>query len=105
MTAATRRRLRRSERQPASPRTSQVYFIGRDASVQFALRPFNFRVSHVVDIDLYSPWLWLDGYELNSVGDAVAQRSIFVLRTGLRPPAVIPRQRRHRARIEAAGGQ
>jgi hypothetical protein len=104
-TVATTRRQGRSAPRPATHRPAEVYFIGRDASVQFALRPFNFRVSRVRDVDPYSPWLWLDGYELNLVGEAAVQRSIFVLRAGLRPPAVIPQQRRRRTGTGAAGGQ
>ncbi len=105
MTVAASRQHRRSRAHPAAPRPAEVYLIGRDASVQFAADPFNFRVSHVRDVDPYSWWLWLDGYQLNLVGEAVARRSIFVLRAGLRPPAVIPQQRRRRNRAGVVGGQ
>ncbi|MFI1192715.1 hypothetical protein ACH4T9_05530 [Micromonospora sp. NPDC020750] len=38
----------------------------------------------------YDGWIWLDGYQLNAKGDAVAQRSIFVQPAGLvlQPPTV-----------------
>jgi hypothetical protein len=37
------------------PRTAEVYFIGPEASVQFADNPFNFRVCHVHGFDRFSP--------------------------------------------------
>lgn len=63
-----------------------VVSVGRAASVQFAGdRGFNFRVIHVDDRQTYTGWAWLEGYQLNSTGDAVERRSIFVQRAGLRP--------------------
>jgi hypothetical protein len=44
-----------------------------------------FRVIRVHDWSTYNGWAWLDGYELNSVGDAVERRSIFVQLDGLQP--------------------
>ena len=93
MTMAVRGRSRVGQHSGVLPQPAEVYYVGREASVQFALRPFNFRVGRVRPIDEYSVWLWLDGYELNALGDAVLSRSIFVMRTGLRPPVVIPQQR------------
>ncbi|WP_405115670.1 hypothetical protein OG559_13530 [Micromonospora sp. NBC_01405] len=45
---------------------------------------------------LYDGWIWLDGYQLNAKGDAVAQRSIFVRPAGLvlQPPTVAVRRPR-----------
>jgi hypothetical protein len=37
-----------------------------------------FRVIRVHDWPTYDGWAWLDGYELDATGDAVARRSIFV---------------------------
>jgi hypothetical protein len=55
------------------------------ASVQFAAgRGFLFRVIRVHDWSTYHGWVWLDGYELDSSGDAVERRSIFVQLDGLR---------------------
>ncbi|WP_410810561.1 hypothetical protein [Micromonospora sp. 067-2] len=83
------------------PRSGDVLNVTRAASVQF-LRPIRYRVIRVLDWPTYDGWLWLDGYELNSAGDAVARRSIFVQREGLqqvqqsapepRPHTVRPRR-------------
>jgi hypothetical protein len=58
--------------------------VTRAASVQFTT-PMVFRVIRVHDWSTYNGWAWLDGYELNSVGDAVERRSIFVQLDGLQP--------------------
>jgi hypothetical protein len=42
-----------------------------------------FRVIRVHDWSTYDGWAWLDGYELDSTGDAIARRSIFVHLHGL----------------------
>jgi hypothetical protein len=47
-----------------------------------------FRVIRVHDRHPYSGWFWLDGYQLNAAGQAVAQRSIFVRAAGLRRATV-----------------
>jgi hypothetical protein len=64
-----------------------VVIVGRAASVQFAGRSgFMFRV---VDVDArltYAGWVWLDGYQLDSHGRAVARRRIFVCQAGLGRP-------------------
>lgn len=65
------------------PRSGDVLFVGRKASVQFAT-PILFRVIRLHNWTTYDGWLWLDGYELNSAGDAVERRSIFVQVNGLR---------------------
>jgi hypothetical protein len=57
--------------------------VTREASVQFA-SPILFRVIRVHDWPTYDGWVWLDGYQLDAAGDAVAQRSIFVQIAGLR---------------------
>lgn len=65
------------------PRCGEVLRIGREASVQFATSML-FRVVRVHDHPPHSGWIWLDGYQLDASGQAVAQRSIFVRVTGLR---------------------
>jgi hypothetical protein len=60
-----------------------VLHVSRAASVQF-VRPLLFRVIRVHDWLTYHGWVWLDGYELNGSGDAIARRSIFVQVAGLR---------------------
>lgn len=54
----------------------------REASVQFA-SPLLFRVIRVHNWSTYDGWAWLDGYELNSAGEAIDRRSIFVQVSGL----------------------
>ncbi|GAA0508391.1 hypothetical protein Ade02nite_61760 [Paractinoplanes deccanensis] len=60
--------------------------MGRSASVQF-VTPIRFRVICVHDWQTYAGWVWIDGYELDEVGDALERRSIFVQISGLRPAA------------------
>ena len=59
-----------------------LLLVSRAASVQF-VRPFHFRLIRVLDWSTYDRWMWLDGYQLDEQGDAVARRSIFVKRCGL----------------------
>ncbi len=68
---------------PMSPQSGDIVHVTRDASVQF-LRPMMFRVIRVHDWKTYDGWMWLDGYQLNSAGDAVERRSIFVQEAGLK---------------------
>ncbi len=68
------------------PRSGDVIHVTKAASVQFS-KPMLFRVIRVHDWSTYDGWVWLDGYELNSMGDAVERRSIFVQVNGLRPVA------------------
>jgi hypothetical protein len=95
------------------PRGGETVWVGRDASVQFIAVPaFAFRVIHVHDWPTYDGWVWLDGYQLDTRGDAVERRTIWVQPAGLRPvpapdvpapgethkprntaPAPVPRQR------------
>ncbi|MEU4568279.1 hypothetical protein [Micromonospora sp. NPDC023956] len=66
--------------------------VNREASVQF-VRPFLFRVIRVLDWVTFDGWVWLDGYQLDAKGDAVARRSIFVQPAGLiRRSAPVPRR-------------
>jgi hypothetical protein len=70
-------------------RAGELVEVTREASVQF-VRPFLFRVIRVLDLVTYDGWVWLDGYQLNAKGDAVARRSIFVQPAGLRRPRTVP---------------
>jgi hypothetical protein len=47
-----------------------------------------FRVIRVHDWQTTEGWAWLDGYQLDSSGDAVERRSIFVQLGGLRSPGL-----------------
>lgn len=66
------------------PRSGDVLRVTSAASVQFT-EPMMFRVIRVHDWRTYDGWAWLDGYQLNAVGDAVERRSIFVQVNGLQP--------------------
>ena len=70
------------------PRSGDVLHVTRAASVQF-IEPLLFRVIRVHDWQTYHGWVWLDGYELNSAGEAVDRRSIFVQINGLRRLRVV----------------
>ncbi|GAA2512194.1 hypothetical protein [Pilimelia columellifera] len=74
------------------PRSGDVLEVTRSASVQF-VAPLLFRVIRVHDWPTYDGWAWLDGYALNSAGDAVERRSIFVRVDGLRQVSVGAEQR------------
>jgi hypothetical protein len=77
------------------PRSGDVLRVTRAASVQFA-SPLLFRVIRVHDWSTYDGWCWLDGYELNTAGDAVSRRSIFVQVDGLQRAQVGPPPNRYR---------
>lgn len=54
------------------------------ASVQF-FRPITVRViREFPERYTYEGWVWIEGYELNAAGDAVARRELFVMRGGVR---------------------
>ncbi len=42
-----------------------------------------FRVIRIHDWETPDGWAWLDGYQLNSAGEAVERRSIFIQLRGL----------------------
>lgn len=80
-------------------KAGDVLIVDRAASVQFR-RPIRFRLIRVLDWITYDGWVWLDGYELDARGDAVARRSIFVMKAGLRSapaPVAVGQPRRKRA--------
>lgn len=79
------------------PRSGDVLKVTKDASVQFT-EPVLFRVIRVHDWPTYDGWVWLDGYQLNGVGDAVERRSIFVQLGGLRQVGTAPDPRTRNAR-------
>ena len=79
------------------PKSGDVLRVTRAASVQFN-EPLLFRVIRVHNWSTYDGWAWLDGYQLNSSGEAVERRSIFVQvrglqRTYLTQNAATPRPR------------
>lgn len=74
------------------PKAGDVLVVGPAASVQFT-QPMCFRVIRVHDWPTYEGWVWLDGYQLNALGDAVERRSIFVQVHGLRTVGASPARR------------
>lgn len=75
------------ERVPGSTsfiRGGDVLHLTRSASVQF-VRPIVVRViREMIDRHCYDGWTWIEAYELNARGEAVAKRELFVQPTGLR---------------------
>lgn len=67
------------------PRCGDVLLLTRSASPQF-VHPIMFRFTRVVDSSTCPDgWAWLDGYQLNSLGDAIERRTLFVYLPGIRP--------------------
>ncbi|MET7879520.1 hypothetical protein ABZS52_21640 [Micromonospora profundi] len=65
-------------------KAGDVVYLTTAASVQF-LRPIFVRViREVPERHTYDGWVWVEGYELDAVGDAVARRELFVMRAGVR---------------------
>ncbi|MCI4062284.1 hypothetical protein MRQ36_06800 [Micromonospora sp. R77] len=88
----------------AELKAGALLLVSREASVQF-VKPFNFRLIRVLDWITYDGWTWLDGYQLDKRGDAVARRSIFVMRHGLRAGSIpSPRPRRTSSADSAVRG-
>jgi hypothetical protein len=64
-------------------KAGDILHITAACSVQFT-KPITFRLIKVrTDLITYQGWIWLDGYELDATGDAVARREIFVQSAGL----------------------
>ncbi|MFI6822064.1 hypothetical protein ACIBJE_14075 [Micromonospora sp. NPDC050187] len=89
------------------PGAGDLVLVTRAASVQF-VTPIVFRVIRVLDRVTFDGWVWLDGYQLDRKGDAIARRSIFVQPAGLRvqqrsstprTPAVLPTVRQNRGPV------
>lgn len=85
-------------------KAGDLFHLTRAASVQF-VKPIRFRLIRVMDERItYDGWTWIEGYQLNEKGDAVARRELFVQQAGLRKltsPALSPRTRP----VVAAGGR
>ncbi|WP_431936740.1 hypothetical protein [Micromonospora sp. RP3T] len=65
-------------------KAGDLLHVTRAAGPQF-VRPFDFRLIRALDWTTFDGWIWLDGYQLDERGDAVARRSIFVMQGGLGP--------------------
>ncbi|MGC5285500.1 hypothetical protein [Micromonospora sp. DT231] len=73
-------------------RAGDVILLSTAASVQFRT-PIVVRViRELPDRHTYDGWLWLDAYELNPKGEAIARRELFVMRAGVRIQALSPRR-------------
>ncbi|WP_423790987.1 hypothetical protein [Micromonospora cathayae] len=71
-------------------RGGDLLHLTRAASVQF-VRPIVVRViRHLADRPAYDGWAWIEAYELDARGEAVAKRELFVWRAGLRWLATPP---------------
>ncbi len=77
-------------------KAGDLFEVTARASVQFTVRPIVFRLIRVLDRATFDGWIWLDGYQLDAKGDAVARRAIFVQPAGLRRLTEVsaPRPRR-----------
>lgn len=66
-------------------KAGDLLHLTRAASVQFVSRPIVVRViRHLVDRQTYHGWTWIEAYQLDVRGEAVAKRELFVWRKGLR---------------------
>ncbi|SCF18803.1 hypothetical protein GA0070618_3868 [Micromonospora echinospora] len=74
-------------------RAGDLLHVTQAASVQFH-KPIVLRLIRVLDWPTFDGWVWLDGYQLDTKGDAVARRSIFVQPVGLRKLTSAPAPRR-----------
>ncbi|MEV4825111.1 hypothetical protein [Micromonospora sp. NPDC049274] len=73
-------------------KAGDVVLLTTAASVQF-LRPIFVRViREFPERYTYEGWVWIDGYDLNAAGDAVARRELYVNRDGLRLQVQSPRR-------------
>ncbi|WP_412099951.1 hypothetical protein [Micromonospora ureilytica] len=52
--------------------------IDRAASVQFKA-PITVRLIRVLDWITYDGWAWIDCYQLNNKGDAIARRELYLM--------------------------
>ncbi|RLP99426.1 hypothetical protein [Micromonospora sp. CV4] len=63
-------------------RSGDLLRLTRAAGPQY-VRPIVVRVIRVLAWQTYHGWLWIDAYELDPKGDAVARRSLYVLVEGV----------------------
>ncbi|MBW4704433.1 MULTISPECIES: hypothetical protein [unclassified Micromonospora] len=85
------------------PAAGDLIQVTRAASVQF-VKPIRCRVIRMLDWITYDGWCWLDVYQLDDKGDAVARRSIFVQPAGLvvhrrTAPVPVGQQRRPSSKV------
>lgn len=67
-----------------TPSPGQVIYVGSAASAQFAAGGgLHLRVIRIDDQLATEGWAWIDGYQLDGQGNAVARRRVFVRIDGL----------------------
>ena len=73
-------------------RGGDVIRLDASASHQFSAPPYPlyFRIIRVTDADTNDDMMWLDGYELDTAGEAVERRQVLVWRTVRPMPAGWP---------------
>lgn len=86
-------------------KAGDVIHLTTAASVQF-LRPIFVRViRELPERHTYHGWVWIEGYQLNAAGDAVARRELYVMRAGVQmqaqpvTPAMPAKRRRVPVRV------
>ncbi|MEU0550104.1 hypothetical protein [Micromonospora sp. NPDC005979] len=80
-------------------KAGDVIHLTTAASVQF-LRPIVVRViRELPEWHTYDGWVWIEGYQLNAAGDAVARRELYVRRAGVRMQTMPARYRRAQVRV------
>lgn len=63
-----------------------MLYLGRDASPQFSARPIVARMIKAQDWPIsWEGGAWISVYELDAAGEAVEQRSVYVILAGVRP--------------------
>ncbi|GIJ12819.1 hypothetical protein ACFFMR_13925 [Micromonospora andamanensis] len=105
---STRRIVARPAAAPAGTRedgtplvAAGVYLLTREASPQFAT-PITVRVIRErTDRSSYDGWAWIEVYQLDSRGEAIDRRELYVRPDGMRPAP--PPRHRAPARRAAAG--
>ncbi|MEU7970795.1 hypothetical protein AB0B48_01980 [Micromonospora sp. NPDC049089] len=84
---------------PEKMKAGDVIHLTTAASVQF-LRPIFVRViRELPERHTYHGWVWIEGYQLNAAGDAVAHRELYVRRAGVRMQALPTRRPRRAVRV------
>ncbi|GAB3068474.1 hypothetical protein GCM10027186_21880 [Micromonospora schwarzwaldensis] len=65
-------------------KVGDLLHLTRAASPQFT-RPIFFRLIKIrAELHTYDGWVWLEGYQLDAKGEAIARRELFVLQSGVR---------------------
>lgn len=69
-------------------KAGDVLHLTRAAGPQF-IRPIFFRLIRInTQLETYCGWAWLDGYQLDGKGDALARRELYVLKAGAKPASL-----------------